>query len=154
MSLRPISLHRRFLDPSTIASEPNRHDGLVPAMSLHRFLQEFQCCLLIACLGDDAFQHLTLVIDGAPKVVGHPIDLDENFIQVPLLVSASAHRFHTFAPNLGDLHQPKPVPPVPHGLMASLDAAFVQQIFDVAQRTRKSNVRFIARRMISRLVLK
>src|SRR3984885_12910157 len=42
--------------------------------------------------------------------------------------------------NLGGEHRAKPVPPEPDGLVADVDPALGQQILDVAQRQRVSNV--------------
>jgi hypothetical protein len=43
-------------------------------------------------------------------------------------------------PDLGGKHRAEPVPPVPHGLVADLDASLVQQVFEVAQRQREPDV--------------
>ena len=46
-------------------------------------------------------------------------------------------------PSLSDLRseeRTKPVPPQPHRLVADVDAALMQQVLDVAQRERKSDV--------------
>ena len=51
-----------------------------------------------------------------------------------------AHSLDPFAPDLGGEHRAEPVPPEPHGLMADLDAALVQEVLDVAQRERVSDI--------------
>jgi hypothetical protein len=51
-------------------------------MPFHRFLQEFQGCLPITRLGDDAFQHLAFMIDSAPREVRDTIELEVGLIDV------------------------------------------------------------------------
>ena len=41
---------------------------------------------------------------------------------------------HTAVPDLRGNHWTNAVPPVPHGLMADVDAALTQKIFDLSQR--------------------
>ena len=41
---------------------------------------------------------------------------------------------NTAVPDLRGKHWTKAVPPVPHGLMADVDAALTQKIFDLSQR--------------------
>ena len=41
---------------------------------------------------------------------------------------------NTAFPDLGCKQWAKAVPPVPHGLMADVDAALEQEIFDLSQR--------------------
>ena len=52
-------------------------------------------------------------------------------------------RAHPVDPPPADLsreHRTKPIPQAPHGLMADLDATFVQQVFDFSQRRRKAHI--------------
>lgn len=60
-------------------------------VSFHRFLHKGKCRLLIPGLSDVAFQYFTFVIDGAPEVMLHAIDLHEDLIQVPLPLCVLAH---------------------------------------------------------------
>ena len=62
------------------------HDNLRLAVTLHGIPEEFQRCFAIPALCDIAFQHLTFVIHGAPKIVRLAVDLHENLVQVPLPV--------------------------------------------------------------------
>lgn len=41
--------------------------GVRPTVLAHRFLEEFQCGLLVTCLCRDACQHRALMIDSAPR---------------------------------------------------------------------------------------
>ena len=109
-------------------------------MPLHRFFQEFKGSLAISRLGDDAFQHLALVINSPPKVVSHAVDLHVDFVQVPLPLTASAHRLDPLASDLGGEHRTEPVPPVSHRLVTDLDTPLMQEILDVSKRQRKTNV--------------
>jgi hypothetical protein len=53
------------------------NDALRPAVPLHRFLHEFQGCLAISGLGDDALQHLALMIDSPPRQCVSPLILKQ-----------------------------------------------------------------------------
>ena len=101
-------------------------------MLLHGFLEEFQRGLLVPCLRHEAFQHLALVVDGPPQVMPLAIDFHENFIQVPPPMAGS-HTLDPPFPDLGREQRAEPVPPEPHSLMADVDAAFMQQIFDIPE---------------------
>ena len=101
-------------------------------MLSHSFLEEFQCGFLIPGLGHEAFQDLTLVIDGAPKVVPFAIDLHENLVEMPLPMARSQPLDPEF-PDLRGEHRPEPMPPKPHRFVADVDAPFMQQILDIPQ---------------------
>jgi len=76
------------------------------------------------------------VVDGTPQIVRLPIDLYEDLIEVPAPIRVAFHPTDPLALDVGCEHRPKPVPPQPHGFMADVDAAFEEQIFDVAPRKR------------------
>jgi hypothetical protein len=144
----------QLLFSRTVRFEPIRHDRLRPAMLLHRFLQKLKVCLAVLHLGYDAFQHLTLVIYGPPKIVRHPVDLHADFVHVPPPMMACAHRFHPSPTDLCGEHWTEPVPPKAHCFMTYLDAPFVQGILDVAQRQREPDVKHHCQADDLRLVLK
>jgi len=75
-----------------------------------------------------------------PKIMRIAINLHKYLIQMPLPVRVCAHLLNSFAADLSSEHRAKSVPPEPNGFMADFNAPFMQQIFDVAQRKRKSNV--------------
>ena len=110
------------------------------AVTFHRFPEEFQCRFAIPSLGDIAFKHLTLVIYGAPQVVGFTVDLYEHLVQMPLPIRMSTKLLNPFSSDLSGKHRTKTVPPEPHSFVADIDAALVQQIFDIPQRKRKANI--------------
>jgi hypothetical protein len=80
------------------------------------------------------------VIDSPPEVMGDAVDLHENLVQVPPPMRKGPHSIHPLAANLGGEHWPKSVPPEPHGLMADLDAALMQEVLDVAERERIADI--------------
>ncbi len=80
------------------------------------------------------------MIDGPPQVVGDTVDLYENLVEVPPPVGQGAHAVDPLASNLGGKHRAKSVPPEPHGFMADLDAALMQEVLDVAQRQRVADL--------------
>ena len=73
------------------------------------------------------------MVDGTPEIVGLPADLHEHLVQVPLPLRRWPH---SFRPALADLVREmstETIYPMPNRLMADVDAAFVEQVFDVAQ---------------------
>ena len=110
------------------------------AVPFHRFTKEFQCGLAIAALGDIAFQHLSLVIYGAPQVVGFTVDLYEHLVQMPLPIRMSTKVLNPFSSDLGGEHRAEPVPPEPHRFVADIDATFMQQILDIAKGKWKPDI--------------
>ena len=47
---------------------------------------------------------------------------------------------NTACPDLRGKQRTKAVPPIPHGLIADLDAALEQEVFDLSQRQRVSDI--------------
>src|SRR5271169_5562095 len=80
------------------------------------------------------------MIDGAPKIAELAVDLHKHLVQVPAPLRIAAHVRDASLTNLGGEHWAKPVPPETDRLMADIDAALGQEIFDVAQRQRISHV--------------
>jgi hypothetical protein len=124
----------QHLQRRTIGPQPVGYDVLRAAMAVHGFPDEFQCCLAVPRLGDDALQLLAFVIDSSPKVVRHPVDLHKDLVQVPPPLSATAHRLDPLASDHGSEHRAEPVPPVAHGLLADFDSSHVQKFLNVAER--------------------
>ena len=87
--------------------------------------------MVIPALGDEGFEHFTLVIDGAPEIVRLAVYLHENFVQVPLPLGPGAHPVGTAFPDFRREHRPEPVPPKPYRLVANIDAALMKQVFDM-----------------------
>jgi hypothetical protein len=108
--------------------------------TLHRFSEEFQCRFAIPALGDIAFKHLTLVICGAPQVVGFTVDLYEHLVQMPLPIRMSPKVLNPFSSDLRGKHRAKSIPPEPHRFVADIDATFMQQILNIAKGKWKPDV--------------
>jgi hypothetical protein len=102
-------------------------------MTSKRFPEEFQRCFLIATLRDEALEHFTLVVDSAPEIVFHAVDLHENLVEMPSPMPEIPHRVDPAAADLGSENRPEPVPPEPHSLMGNVDATLMQQVLDVPQ---------------------
>ena len=110
------------------------------AVTFHRFPEELQCRFAIPSLGDIAFKHLTLVIYGAPQVVGFTVDLYEHLVQMPLPIRMSTKLLNPFSSDLSGKHRTKTVPPEPHRFVADIDATFMQQILDIAKGKWKPDI--------------
>ena len=109
-------------------------------MPFHRFLEQFQCCFAVPRFGNNAFQHLPLVINSPPQVVRHPIDFHKHLVEVPAPLFATAHAIHPLAPEFRREHGTKPIPPVSHRFLADLDASLIEQVLQVARRQWETNV--------------
>ena len=109
----------------------------MPLQGLHH---EAQSCSLVTGLGNVAFQHLTFVIDCAPQVHHFPIHPDVHLIKMPLPMAEATHPADPLATNVGSEQRAKPVPPEPHRLVAEIDAALEQQVFDVPQAEREADI--------------
>src|SRR4029077_8165058 len=80
------------------------------------------------------------MVDGAPKIAELAVDLHKHLVQVPAPLRIAAHMSAASLTNLGGEHRAKPVPPEPDGLVADVDPALGQEIFDVSKRQRVSHV--------------
>ncbi len=116
-----------------IGSKPIRHDLFDQPVATERFPEEFHGRFLIPPFRDEALEHLSFVIDGAPEIVFHPVDLHENLVEMPPTMPEIPHRLDAAAPNLGREDGAEPLPPKPHRLMGDVDASLVQQVLDVPQ---------------------
>ncbi len=76
------------------------------------------------------------MIDSAPEIVLHPVDLHEHLVEVPASMPETPHRLDAAAPDLRGKDGAETVPPEPNRLMCDIDAPLVQQILDVPQRER------------------
>ena len=80
------------------------------------------------------------MINRTPEVIRLAVYLHEHLVEVPFPVPEAAHAIDPLAAYLACKHRPEPIPPETHRLVANVDAALEQQILDVAQRQRKSDV--------------
>src|SRR6056297_2223506 len=63
--LLPIC-HTKVLHGRAVGAQLIRHVAIARTMPAHRFLEEFQCGLLISCPRHEALEVFSLMIDGAP----------------------------------------------------------------------------------------
>jgi hypothetical protein len=99
-----------------------------------------QRCFLVAALRDEALEHFDFVINSAPEVVFHAVDLHENLVEMPPTMPEIPHRLDPAPPDLRRENRPKAVPPEPHRLMRNVDPALVQQVLDVPERQRVAHI--------------
>jgi hypothetical protein len=91
-----------------------------------------QSCLAIPPFRRKYFVHLTFVIDRSPQIMRLAVDPNENLVQVPAPVRIRMMMNPSLADRSSE-HRAEPVPPETHRLVAHVDAAFEQQILDLAQ---------------------
>ena len=72
------------------------------------------------------------MVDGPPHVMGFAVDLHEDLVQMPLVVGVAAHPLDSGFADFRGEKRAKPHPPKSDGLMADIDAALVQEVFDIA----------------------
>ena len=130
----------QYFERNAVGGQSIRDDRLGRAMPAKRIPQKLQRRLLVPALRHKAFEHLALVIDRAPEIVLHAVDLHEHLIEMPAPMSESSHRLNTAAPDLRRENRPEPVPPEPHRLMGDVDAALMQQVFHIPQRQRVAHL--------------
>ncbi len=80
------------------------------------------------------------MVDSAPEIVLHAVDLHENLVEVPASMPEIPHRLDPTPAYLGRENRPEPVPPEPHRFMRDVDAALVQQVLDVPERKRVAHI--------------
>jgi len=61
------------------------------------------------------------------------VDLHVYLIKVPLLLPEAPYPTHPLASYVGSKERPEPVPSVANGLMADVNPALGEQVFDIAQ---------------------
>jgi hypothetical protein len=64
------------------------------------------------------------------------VDFDEYFVEVPPPIRKETGRPNPLLLDLGGEHRTKAVPPMADRLMADVDAALCEQIFDIPKRQR------------------
>ena len=104
------------------------------------FTKKFQRCLVIATTGTKGFQHFTLVIYCTSEIVGLTVDLHEYFVQVPLSVGERSQLLDTVQADFSGDYRAEPFQPKTDRFMADADTALVQQVFDISQRKRETDV--------------
>ena len=84
--------------------------------------------------GVNAFQNLTLVIDGTPKPVGHPADVCKHFVEVPAPFLAPVRSNPPLLRKFSGQYRTESVPPVPRIFMANPDPTLLQRVFELSTR--------------------
>ena len=134
-----VSTHQ-FFEGCAVGCQAVSHDCLRRTVSSKRFPEEFQRGLAITGLGDEAFEHFAFMIDRAPEVMFDAVDFDENFVEMPTAMPECAHGCGSISTDLGSKYLTKAVPPEAYRLMCDVDSALVQEILNVPQRKRISNI--------------
>jgi hypothetical protein len=114
--------------------------NLRPPVPTHQFPQYFQCGKLVSSLRNDTLQDLAFVIESSPEVLTFTIDFQEDPVDMPLPSREGTQLLYPTAPNLGCELRPKPTPPEADSFMADVKASLVQQILDVPERQRESDI--------------
>ena len=130
----PSRISKR-LHRSRITSKSVGNDWPRPTMRLHRALQKLQRCPAIPPSRGKDLKHLTFVVDSAPWIMSLVVDADKHLIKVPAPVRP-VESVYAPLPDLTGKHRAEPVPPETHRLVRDVDAAFEQNVFDLAQRQR------------------
>jgi len=90
------------------------------------FSEEFQCCILVALLGDISLQYFAFVINSAPQVMRLAPDLDEDLIKMPPSLRHLAHRFGSPFTDFTGKMTSEPIDPEADAFMADIDATLVE----------------------------
>lgn len=80
------------------------------------------------------------MINGPPQVMSLAVDLHKDLVQVPLLLWNLPHVTRAANTDLSGKHRPEAINPVPHTLVADVDAALMKQVLDIAKRERKPDI--------------
>ena len=112
---------------------PVSYDDPGIAIPFHGFSHEFQCGSLVPNFRNEGLQNFALMVNGTPQIVSLPTDLYKDFVQVPLPLRRLSHSFRTTLPYLLGKVSAKAVHPVTNRFMADIDAAFMEQIFNIPQ---------------------
>ena len=84
-------------------------------------------------------EHLPFMIDRAPYVMCLAVDADKHLIKMPAPVRIGA-LMNPALPDLRSKQRTKAVPSGPHRLMADIDTALGQEILDLSQRQRVTDI--------------
>jgi hypothetical protein len=108
--------------------------------SLHCFLEKFQRSSLIPLLRDRGFQDFAFVVDSSPEIVPFAAYLHEDLVQLLPPLGATSHRFRSAFPDLVREVCAEAVDPEADTFVADINAALVQQVFNIPKRERKSDI--------------
>jgi hypothetical protein len=74
------------------------------------------------------------VIHRSPEINHLAVELHVHLVEMPIPVAEPAHPAHSLATDVACKHRAESIPPEANGLVAYIDAALEQQVFNVAQR--------------------
>src|SRR4051794_36160750 len=109
-------------------------------MALERLLHELQRRGLVAVLGHEALEDLAFMIDGTPQVAHLAVHLHVHLVEVPAPLPEPTHAAHPLPADFTCKQRAEPVPPVAYCLMADIDAALSEKVFDVPEAKRVLHV--------------
>jgi hypothetical protein len=98
------------------------------AIFLQKFAHQFQRRTLVPSALDQHVEHFALGVDGTPQIDHAAIDLEIDFVEMP-----SRMWLRPAFAKIGRDLESEMVYPAAHGLVGHHDAAFRQQILDVAE---------------------
>src|SRR4051794_569760 len=111
------------------------HDTRDPALLLEQLAEQALGGLLVAPVLDEDVEHTPILVDSPPEPVLRSPDHQAHFVQVPLVARTGQPAPDLVGEALAELARP-----LPHGLMAHVDAAGRQHLFDHAQAQREPEV--------------
>src|SRR3954453_19909120 len=114
-----------------VRNHHTRHAGL----ALQQLPEQAFGGRLVPPLLDENVEHDPILVDGSPEPMLRSPDHQAHFVEVPFISHAGQP-----APDLVGEALPELAGPLPHGLMAHVDAAGRQHLFDHAQAERKAEV--------------
>ena len=80
------------------------------------------------------------MINGPPEVVRLTVDLHEDVVEMPPPMCPGPHAIDPLPPDFRGEQRSEPIPPEPDGFVAYIDAALMQEVLDIPQRQRKTDV--------------
>jgi hypothetical protein len=124
----------------TIGTKAVRDDRPGAPVSFYRPFRECHGRLAIALLCHEHLQDFAFVINRSPEIVQLTVDANENLVEMPLPLRIRSQGARLFLVDKTGEFRSEPVPSGPDGLMAHVNAALMQQILDLPQGKRKSDV--------------
>lgn len=122
----------QFAHRCKIGSKSVRYDFGWRSVPLQGFLHESPGCFFVAPFRDIAFKDDAFMIHGAPKIT--------HLVEVLLPVTVAAHPADALALYLAGEQRAETVPLKPNSFVADIDAAPEQQVFDIPQAQRVTNI--------------
>jgi hypothetical protein len=80
------------------------------------------------------------MINRSPKVLSPTTDLHKDLVQVPLPLRTLLHTLRSTFADLVREVSAEPIDPVTDRFVANVDAAFMEQVFNIPQLQRKSDI--------------